>query len=238
MIEWKFPVGQPKTTYVIATNPRTGSWLLADCLDKTGVAGKPGEWFSRLEEIKIRKAFPALNYEEYVKFVCAQSCTTNGVSAIKMHRHDFDILSGKLMEERESMRCVADVLGDAKWIYLTRQDKARQAISYVLARATHEWWRTKDQEQCFKDVEYDEYAIRQAEEELEYLDGAWDGWFIRNGIEPLRLVYEHDLEHNETRTTRRVLNELGIYHPAEIAPSNLVRQANARNEEWLERYRG
>ena len=31
----------------------------------------------------------------------------------------------------------------ARYIWLTRRDKARQAISYFLAWRTEEWWRTE-----------------------------------------------------------------------------------------------
>lgn len=234
MIEWNRPGiegGRPETTYAICTNPRTGSWLLGDALNVTGVAGKPGEWFSWLEEQKIRKAFPAMDYEAYVKFVCAESCTPNGVSAIKMHRRDFDVLSGK------SDRPVAEVLAGAKYIWLTRQDKTRQAISYVLARATHEWWRVKGTKPCGKDVTYDERAIRKTEAELIYLDSAWEDWFTRNSIEPLRLNYEDDLDHGSYQhTVTRVLTWLGLPQSGLPPLTRLVRQSDERNEEWLKRY--
>jgi trehalose 2-sulfotransferase len=236
VIEWKRQENdeRPATTYVIATNPRTGSWLLADALLSTGIAGKPGEWFSRLEEQKITRAITGMDYETYVRFVCSQSCTLNGVSAIKMHRHDFDVLAGKLSGNPE-MRGVADVLDGAKFIYLTRQDKIRQAVSYVIARRTHEWWRLKGQKQVFKDIEYDEHAIELAVDELTYLDQCWDGWFARTGIKPLRLSYEEDLLGGYQRATRYVLDWLGL-DPVYVPPTRLVRQSNARNEEWVKRY--
>lgn len=236
-LEWKrLESGEPPSvTYVIATNPRTGSWLLADALNATRVAGKPGEWFSWLEEQKIRKALPGMDYAKYVKFACSQSCTSNGVSAVKMHRHDFDVLAGKLSGD-PGMQAVGDVLKDAKFIWLTRQDKARQAISYVLARATHDWWQVKGAKPRWKRVEYDRYAIAQAEQELTYLDECWEGWFTRNNIEPLALTYEEDLEFDYRHATRRVLDWLGVQFPAEIPVTRLVRQSDARNEEWLARY--
>jgi trehalose 2-sulfotransferase len=231
MIEWKTQESDraPAVTYVIATNPRTGSWLLADSLNQTGIAGKPGEWFSRMEETRIRRALPDMDYEAYVKFVCSQSCTLNGVSAIKMHRHDFDVLSGK------SDQPVHEILAGAKFIWLIRHDTARQAVSYVIARQTHEWWRVRGDAPKRRALEYDERAIELAEEELIYLDSCWEGWFARTGIEPLMLSYEDDLLGGYQKTTRRVLDWLDVGRKY-VPDARLVRQADERNEEWWKRY--
>ena len=40
----------PTTTYIICTNPRSGSWLLSEGLASTSVAGNPREWFNAQEE--------------------------------------------------------------------------------------------------------------------------------------------------------------------------------------------
>lgn len=44
----------PTATYIICTNPRSGSWLLSDGLSSTSVAGNPREWFNSGEEQQHR----------------------------------------------------------------------------------------------------------------------------------------------------------------------------------------
>lgn len=42
------------TTYIICTNPRSGSWLLAEGLAGTSIAGNPREWFNVQQEQATR----------------------------------------------------------------------------------------------------------------------------------------------------------------------------------------
>ncbi len=44
----------PLMTFIICTNPRSGSWLLSDGLASSGLAGNPREWFNPIVEQKRR----------------------------------------------------------------------------------------------------------------------------------------------------------------------------------------
>jgi hypothetical protein len=51
----KVPIARsPTATYIICTNPRSGSWLLSEGLASTSLAGNPREWFNTLEEQQHR----------------------------------------------------------------------------------------------------------------------------------------------------------------------------------------
>ena len=55
MTAWPPRRTSPITTYIICTNPRSGSWLLSEGLASTSVAGNPREWFNTLQEQQYRR---------------------------------------------------------------------------------------------------------------------------------------------------------------------------------------
>lgn len=80
----------PISTYLICTNPRSGSWLLSDGLASTLVAGNPREWFNVLEEQVQRsrwrlEAHPELSYLTYFNHVLKSATTVNGICGVKIH---------------------------------------------------------------------------------------------------------------------------------------------------------
>ena len=68
----------PTATYIICTNPRSGSWLLSEGLASTSVAGNPREWFIRIEEQQYRARWRMghstdLSYAGYLGLAKAES---------------------------------------------------------------------------------------------------------------------------------------------------------------------
>ena len=82
-----------------------------------------------------------LPYAAYLDQVRTESTTRNGVSGTKLHYYQFAELPRKV-DANDDLRglnpdqIVARLYPNAKYIWLTRQDKARQAISFFLAART------------------------------------------------------------------------------------------------------
>jgi LPS sulfotransferase NodH len=241
----------PTATYIICTNPRSGSWLLSEGLASTSIAGNPREWFNALEEQQYRARWRMdnstnLSYAAYLGLARADSTTSNGVSGIKLHYYQFAQLPTK-MEAVENLRglTAAQVMSrafpNAKYLWLTRRDKIRQAISLQLSFITNEWWAIEGaapnkRDNNTGDPEFDPHAIARMEAALVEYDSKWQSYFRDNKIVPFVVHYEN-LVADYTGTIVRVLKWLGI--PADtivVPPSRLRRQSNARNEEWLTRY--
>jgi LPS sulfotransferase NodH len=134
----------PITTYIICTNPRSGSWLFSEGLASTSLAGNPREWFNTLEEQQHRARWRMdnstdLSYAAYLGLARAESTTNNRISGIKLHYYQFAELPKKI-EAIESLRglTAAQVMQrafqNARYIWLTRSDKVRQAISFLLVQ--------------------------------------------------------------------------------------------------------
>jgi LPS sulfotransferase NodH len=242
----------PTATYIICTNPRSGSWLLSEGLASTSIAGNPREWFNIQEEQQYRARWRMdnltdLSHEAYLSLARAESTTSNGISGIKLHYYQFAELLNKL-EAIENLpgltaaQLMARFFPRARYLWLTRRDKRRQAISYLLASSTAEWWTiegaTPDRrEGSTGNPEFDPHAIARREQAFVDNDSKWQAFFENNHIAPLVIHYE-DLVSDYPGTIVSVLKWLGVPEADEVhlPPTRLRRQSNARNEEWLTRY--
>lgn len=239
-------------TYIICTNPRSGSWLLTEGLASTQLAGNPREWFNTLEEQQQRAVWrmehPSdLSFESYLRLVIAKSMSQNRISGIKLHYYQF-------AELPQSVEGIASLCGltpaqllstlfpNARFIWLTRRDKVRQAISLELAFQTDRWWSVegthqhRDQQDA-PSPHFDPHAIAHKEARLLENDASWRAYFEENCISPFTIYYE-DLIANYPKTIAAILKWLGVYDADTITvpETRLKRQSNALNEEWVTRY--
>lgn len=242
----------PIASYLICTNPRSGSWLLSDGLASTLVAGDPREWFNVLEE-QIQRARwrlgerPDLSYLAYFDHVLKSATTVNGVCGIKLHYYqltDFARNMGSI-EKYHGLPLndlLSAVFRNPRYIWLTRRDKARQAISYHRACQTKEWWLLNETASIppagiKSRTTFEPQAIAARERLLVNNDRGWQRFFEDSGIEPLVLTYE-DLASDYAGTILKVLRWLDIPNAAAISirPTRFTRQADSQSEEWLARY--
>jgi LPS sulfotransferase NodH len=188
-----------------------------------------------------------LSFRAYVGIASAKSTTSNGISGIKLHYFQLAELSKKIAAIEEipgltDAQLMSAVFPNAKYLWLRRRDKSRQAISLHIALATREWWATNRTAPtpCEKEpvaVEFDAEAIARAEMALERDDARWSDFFRAAGIAPFTIYYE-DLATDYAGTIRTILSWLGLpdAESLAIAPSRLKRQADERSEAWLGRY--
>ncbi|HEY1892389.1 MAG TPA: Stf0 family sulfotransferase [Steroidobacteraceae bacterium] len=238
--------------YVICTNPRSGSWLLSEGLAATGLAGNPREWLNTLEEQRQRAVWRMhhssdLGLFEYLKRAREEASTPNGISGIKVHLYQLVDLAQRmapsLVPRRLSTVDVAStVFANARYIWLTRRDKERQAISLLIASRTNDWWAidgiaSDRQHQAGREPAFDARAIAKMETALRTNDLRWQAIFKDRGIRPLTLYYE-ELAGEYASNILRALKWLEIpnVETLVVGPPRLNRQSSARNEEWLERY--
>lgn len=242
----------PTATYIICTNPRSGSWLLSEGLASTSLAGNPREWFNTLEEQQYRARWRMehstdLTYTRYLELAKAESTTSNGISGIKLHYYQFAELPKKMAAVEgfgglTTVQLMLKAFPNAKYIWLTRRDKVRQAISFLLASTTDEWWSIEGstankRSESTGDAKFDPHSIARMEHVLKENNSQWQSYFQDNGIVPLVIYYE-DLVADYAGTIVSVLKWLGIANADTIVvpPSRLRQQSDDRNEEWLTRY--
>lgn len=243
------------TSYIICTNPRSGSWLLSEGLQRTGIAGNPREWFDDATEIEecqnCSLTKPSTGtYAPYLDHVKRAGSSPNGIFGIKLHYYQFQALPAKLrtvpaFRNRPRALLLSAVLPNVKYIWLTRNDRVRQAISYCRACQTQGWWKIDDRERLppqttVSEVTFDPQRIEELENLLVSNDAGWRRYFEEVGARPLTIAYE-ELAADYEGTIRRVLEWLGIGGPmvegVVIPPPRLAKQSDATTEEWIALYR-
>ncbi|MBI2835571.1 MAG: glycosyltransferase [Acidobacteria bacterium] len=178
-------------------------------------------------------------------------CRTNpyGIFGTKVMWRDFEVVLRRLRQLPElrsltELDALRAVFPKPLFLFLTRADKLRQAISLYRAEASNVWHRYDDGRSYVTprrapvEPEYDYAGIRRALERVARADMAWRDFFRRNGIQPLEMTYEA-VSASLSGTVGRILEWLGQEVPAERlgrVRSKYVKLADAKTEEWVRRY--
>ena len=241
--------GLPRHSYLVCATERSGSTLLCELLAGTGVAGRPEEYFECLNASgRVRQPreyfegvadpvilellppleapVPPVPWAARLADARKRGTTPNGVFGAKMmwaYLPDF-LAHG----EPEAQ------LGPLRWVHVERRDTVAQAISLWRAVQTAQWRaedRDTDVEPCFHAG-----AIAHLKDRLERHAAAWRDWFEERGIEPLEIVYEAFAE-RPGATLCEVLDHIGVPSDGvEVPEPPMRRQADARSQEWVDRF--
>ncbi|MBV9281351.1 MAG: hypothetical protein JOZ41_14820, partial [Chloroflexi bacterium] len=177
----------PRTSYLICATERVGSYLLADALAGTGIAGRPAEYFHGSQVRALRGEGNRTAYDDFVSRVLSAGTTPNGVWGGKVHwshleRFVRDMRRVPGLEDLDAPTFLQGSLPGVRYIRLTREDRVRQAVSLFKARRTGIWWQldgsdatqsaATDPEPSF-DFAAISYILRQIEEH----EAAWRACF-------------------------------------------------------------
>lgn len=224
--------------------------MLSEGLAATSVAGNPREWFNAFEEQNQRARWRLthtddLTYAAYLDQLLTERASSNGVYGIKLHYYQFAELPQKLssvprLAGLTGARLLSAAFPHVRYVWLTRRDKERQAVSFYIAARTGTWWVVDGARQSVPEApapDFDPHCIARFQRALTDHDAKWQAFFEGNGIAPL-VVYYEDLLADYPGQIAKVLNALGIERADQIVipPPRLKRQSDARNEDWLARY--
>jgi LPS sulfotransferase NodH len=228
LFEYDAP-GEPRTSYLICSVPRSGSNLLCELLFATGLAGAPTELFHPNFVQVLEERWEVDSVDEYVRLLLARKTGPNGVFGAKANWGQYQDFFGDA-DPRERFP-------DLRLIYTCRRDHLRQAVSWVRALQTARWISTHEHPRQEREATYDPEHITRLLGRVAREEQAWNELFDRFGVEPLRVVYE-DLVSDHDRTVRRALEFIGVHPPAQLGlEPTLEPLADATSDEWVERYR-
>jgi LPS sulfotransferase NodH len=254
----QFNLRVPELSCLVATTPRSGSWLMSTAMQDTSRLGTPEEFFRPdarhmwSDEWGINPKSP---YGIYIRRALDYSTGENGVFSAKFHWYQMQWFLAKLRPLRKAEFAHlgdADLL--AEWfpqphfVYLHRRDSARQALSFYRASRSGRWFMPNDEPGAEEtpavaadrrepeDVEWgyvrhlEDFVIRHNEE--------WLGFFEVNEIVPFEVAYE-DFAADYAGTMGRLLEYVGAGTVADAASMTprLTKQADDLTEAWLERYK-
>jgi LPS sulfotransferase NodH len=238
---------QPHTSYLICSTMRSGSYLLCEALQQTGLAGRPSEYFLEHTMPILSRQWDISSYSGYLNKVIEVATTPNGVFGMKVHLHQFLPLLDTLQQlpwyrGLEAKALLSTVFPNLAYIWIMRRDKVRQAVSTLKALQTNIWFLTDRPpmppgEPTNNTPSFDPEAIDFLLRLIEREERAWQDYFNAHAIKPLVVIYE-ELVQTYNATACQVLKYLHIPKPANLveASPHMKRQADEISEEWVERY--
>lgn len=236
---------------VICTTPRSGSTLLCRYLAATGCAGNPQEYLLEPALPVLQERQGARDFPGYFEALLSRQVTPNGVFSIKLMGVP-DVFEGYLARlrelpglgdpERPAPELLAAAFPGVRYVWLTRRDRTRQALSLLRAQASGRWQSTQAAPAAPAAPKAagapDLGAVDDAVGDLVSWDAAWESFFAQAGVRPVNLVYE-DLVRDPSATLHELLAALEIALPAEWKPGppERSRLADETTERWLATYR-
>jgi len=227
----------PVRSYVICCVQRTGSWLLAHTLADTGYAGRPSDYFDDEEQDNHTRGWglPTGDLASYVLAMWDHATTPNGVLGSKLMWNDFDSLRSSLRPPAGTdagLEFMRTAFPDPQFVWLRRQDKVRQGISWWRAAVTGQWALRPGQEagQPAPDVEEMVQLARFAQR----CEEGWRQWFASTGIQPCQVLYE-DLARDRLAAANAVLEFLRLpqLDAGDLPPIRYRQQADSLTETYV-----
>jgi LPS sulfotransferase NodH len=240
-----------KAAYLICCLPRTGSWLLAEELQSTGVAGRPREYFAAEVWHKFLRKWhmpPESPYSDFFARVLDEATTENGVWGAKAHWYQFNNLLNRLraipgLENLPTESLLPRVLPNLRYIHLQRRDRIRHTVSFARASETKVWWEFDSSSGPSRRVlaqtpRFSVATLDDLHATIRSHTRNWRRYFAQCNVDPLELYYE-EVAQDPAAAVRRVLDFLEI--PAPRTPETRNRrlrcQADDLSEMWVTRYR-
>jgi len=256
----------PDLAYLVCATPRSGSTLLCEMLRATGVAGNPREHFevlrhtglprqpreyfagvadpgvlellAPLERRRPRDESPAAWRARIVR----DGQTPNGVWGGKlMWGHVVDLLAHARaldgLAQADLLTALRVLLGDVRFVFITRADKVSQAVSLWRAVQTRRWRADAGAPPRPHDASFHFAAIDHLVAQLDADEAAWRAWFDAMPAgpgRPLELSYEA-IAADPHAAVEQVLGFCG-FSGVTIGDPPLRHQRDAQSQAWVARY--
>ena len=229
-------------SYLICATPRSGSTLLCEALRNSRLAGNPDEYFGPMHVTSWNEQWQTNSAHAYLNRVLAHSKGENNVLGIKVMRlywQNFiaDLSKAKRSPALSEFALLNDCFPNLKFIWITRRDKVRQAISWMKFLQGAAWYWTDDTPQKMEELKFKPDVIRAFIAQTAVHETAWLQFFKTNKITPFIVVYE-DFVQSYEETTKSILRYLEIPYPKglKFEARQLKQQADALTDEWVQKY--
>ena len=230
-----------------------------EALRHSGVPRRPQEYFEDADTMELdvplgdgsgtmegRSGTPspwnASTAWNYLEWVYNRATTPNGVFGAKVMWGYLPDFLGFLRELRgtrnlETRALLSRVLPAPRFIWVTREDKVRQAVSLWKALQTETWRADPNHDRNGRaELHFSFEAIAHLRRQLSEQDAAWCRWFFQNGLRPHTVVYER-LAADYRGELTRVLGHLQVPGSEVVADPPIQKQADSLSEEWVTRFR-
>lgn len=241
-------------TYILCTSPRSGSTLLTTLLRATGVAGHPASWFHDLSlqgwadglGVPLPEGNAADQAATLIETAQQKGRAGGPLFGLRLQRQSapfFLQILGQLHPEAPGdLSRIRARFGETRFLYLSRQDKVAQAVSYMRAVQSGLWHRAADGSELerlapHRDPHYDAAFLSEWVATFTGYDHAWRAWFAAERITPLALTYE-DLSRDPLRCLGQVLGHLDRDpHQAQLVSPGVQILSDSQSADWIARFK-
>jgi LPS sulfotransferase NodH len=222
---------EPVVSYMICSQPRSGSSLLCELLANTLHAGMPAEYLRPDRMTMLKRRWGVETLDEYLRELAERKTSPNGVFGLKAHWGQFE----RIQANPGQAAVFAERIPDVRYIHVLREDHLRQAVSLVRALQTGSWSTLTGP--AAASAVFDREDIARKIARIQHEEAAWGRFFERAGIASHRVAYE-ELANAPEQTARGVLEFLGVELPASFRfdPPLMQKQSDELSEEWVARY--
>jgi trehalose 2-sulfotransferase len=206
---------------------------------RRNVSPPEAPWYSSLQGIT--------SYREHLERTVRLGTTDNGVFGAKLMFNQLEEMTelARTLPEHANTTAIEllhELFDDPVYIWVSREDKVRQAVSMWRALQSRRWRGERADADHHEHDPTDEtpvysydgihHLVRLFEDD----DRGWRAWFADNGVSALHLTYER-LSSDREVTVRAVLDAIGVTPPQEwTAPEPTRRQADAISADWVAAY--
>lgn len=231
-----------RRSYLLCSNPRSGSTLLSEALHGLGMLGTPIEYFDGDDTmLACAQRWGCEDVRCYVRCLHRHRTTPDGLLGAKIHWYQLQEMTFALYSDRlpgrhwRQRRALAQVFPNCRYVFCIREDKDRQAVSWAVARATGHWTDLGNTGPA-PPVTYDFDAIHACRTEIDEAEKGWRELFAAEGITPLTVTYE-ELAADYRETVARVARHVGAdLQAGDVPEPRLRRQSNEHSRRLLEHY--
>ena len=241
-----------KCQLVVMSTQRSGSTLVCDDLEGTGVLGKPSEYYISL--LKRWREDEEMSLKDIRSHIASRGGSANGVVAVKVmssHMPAIDRMyrdAGSKLCGHEMFPCFFSEMRSAHILRVSRRDRVAQAVSRIMAARTQVYHSVEKrgqlksmlgshvstQKERNEAFEYDESEIidqifRVAEEE-ERLDNC-----LSNHGQFITTIFYEDLIEDRTYL-EHIGRALGI-NAITPRPRRLRKVAGEESDRWIRRFK-
>ncbi|HUN22194.1 MAG TPA: Stf0 family sulfotransferase [Anaerolineales bacterium] len=238
-----FILSNSEKSIFICSTGRSGSSFFIDLMYNTGYLGYPKEYFGNQRRIIRQEETKTKTFSDYLDFLNTNALTENKIFSSKLFPDDLQDIKENLLNagfsqwnNTSDFQILEQFSPKVYFIWLTRRNKIKQALSLYRSFATNQWRYTetsKEKKQAdapsFSDIAYYiQYVVS--------LDALWSDFFKQNNLLPLVLVYE-DILLNPRLALENVFNFTEVALPENLTVKTEHRKlGDDKNELWYENY--
>lgn len=220
-----------RKSLIVASTFRSGSSYIGALMRENGYPGLDSEKFA-----EFWQCMDGDDAQLYAAGLAIGQTHRNGILTTKLMWPHRNYLARALHLDRAASPKLAACFPEAQWIFIYREDKIRQAVSFWRAKKSDRWHVEADEIEPTPVYDYQE--IRDCQNELAAYDQLWVDFFTMAGIDPIILNYEEFLEDVPAHLSA-LLGELPNYRMEARSFTTTVslrKQSDAATSDYVARY--